>query len=470
MTLSTPMLWVLLPLLVALVSGVLYKRRILSSVITCVVTFGLSLLAFSFPEEMVFSLGPIVLTFEESLGILGRQIVLSYEILPFIALLYGAAGLWLLGSLMPDVPQFFRPSVFVVTASVTAALGVKPFLYAALLIETAVLVSIPMLSPLKTRNQAGILRFLSFQTLAMPFILLAGWLLTGVETLPANSPLIGQTIIALGLGFALWLGVFPFHSWLPMVSQRSHPMVFSFLVFTIPMTVLVFGLNFFDRYTFLRTSQAVFETLKMIGTLMIVLGGVFTAIQNNLKRAFGFSILTETGFSLLAIGLFAQGGIPWLFMLFPTRALGFWLWGFTLSLIEKRMGNLQINSLQGFARQYPIISSGLLVAQLSVAGLPLLAAFPVKVAMLSTVLDAGTGPGTMVFMGNLGLFLFTIRLLSILVNPVEGTGTGRWRMEEKVGDYLPVLTIIVLLILMGVFPHIFLTGIAETLTAFSQLQ
>ena len=470
MTLSTPLVWVLLPLLIAVIAIIFQERRVLTLSLTSVTAFGLALLAFLFPENLTLTLGPITLVFAESLGILGREITIAYEILPFITLIYAMTGLWTVSSGIPGMPDIFRPISLIITALLTAAMGVQPFLYAALFIQSAILVSIPMLSPPEKETDSGILRYLSLQTLAMPFILLAGWLLTGVETLPPDSERVGQTMIVLGLGFALWLSIFPFHSWVPMVGQHSHPMAFSYLMFILPTTILMFGLNFFDRYSFLRTSQPLIETLQSIGTLMIILGGVWTAYQNDLKRAFGFSVLSETGFSLLAVSLFAQGGLQWMLILMPVRALGFWLWGHTLALIETKTKSLEMDKIKGFARQYPILAFGLVLAQLSVAGLPLLASFPVKIAVLTSAFSSRPGLGILSFIGNFGLFLFTFRLLANLVDRADLPTEIPWTMSEKTQEYLPILIMVFVLIILGLFPHIFIPGITDTLSTFTQLQ
>lgn len=470
MTLSTPMIWVFLPIVVAGVCAVFYKRRILGIILTGVTAFGLAVLAAFFPEELSLSLGPLTLTFEESLGILGRQITLAYPILPFIAFIYGMTGLWALSSNLPGVPDPFRPISLIMTALLTAAMGVQPFLYAALLIETAVLVSIPMLFSAGDERYQGILRYLSLMTIAMPFILIAGWLLTGVVILPPDSPMVGQTALMLGLGFALWLGVFPFHSWIPMVSQRGHPIVVSYLLFILPTTILVFGLNFLNRYAFLRNSAEIFTMIRMIGAVMIVFGGVWTAVQDHLKRAFGFSALVEMGFSLLAVGLSAEGGLNWMLMLFPVRALAFWLWGYTLARFEHHCGALEMRAVQGCARKSPILSAGLLLAQMSVAGLPLLASFPTKIAMLTQAVAAGPALGVWSFIGNLGLFLFSIRLLLNLVMPLEDESGRLWPIVEKTSDYLPVVVMLLTLVILGLFPGNFVSGLTDILTAFPQLQ
>ena len=470
MTINTPIIWVFLPILIGIITAVLFQRQILSVILTCVTGFGLSALALFFPEELIIAIGPLTLTFVESLGILGRQLSVSYQLLPFIGFIFFATGLWGLGSAVTNAPDTFRPISLVISALMTAALGVRPFLYAALFIEAAVLFSIPMLSPFREKTHPGILRYLSLQTLAMPFILLAGWLLSGVETLPPDSPIIGQTMLVLGLGLGLWLAVFPFHSWVPMVSERAHPISLSFLLFIFPTAISLFSLNFLDRYTFLRTSQNLFEALRIVGVLMIVFGGLWTAYQENVKRAFGFSTLTETGFMLLAVGLRDQGGLNLLLMLYPARAIGFWLWGYTLSLIETRADSLTFDGLRGFSHRYPIISTGLLISQLSIAGLPLFASFPVKIALLSTGFSSSVLLGSWVFIGNLGLFFFTLRLLLTLVAPDEGHGVKKWDVIEKARIYLPILLIAIAIIFIGLFPNLALTEITTTLTAFSQLQ
>jgi len=470
MRLSTPVLWVIFPLFISTLAAAFYKHKLVSILLTSLTCFCLALLAAVFPENMILSIGPLTLVFEDSLSILGRQITIAYGILPYITLIYAMTGLWALSSGIAGVPLMFRPISLAITSLLTSALGVEPFLYAALLIEIAILVSIPMLSPVSQKTHPGILRYLTVQTLAMPLILLAGWLLAGVETLPADSPLVTQAAIVLGLGIAVWLSVFPFHSWMPMISERANPLATSFLFFIMPTTIMVFGLYFLDRYAFLRDLPKLYESLSYVGMTMIVFSGAWTAFQNDLKRAFSFSVLVETGFSILAVGLSEQGGLTWMLALIPLRAMEFWLWGYLLTLIEKQTGSLEIHAVQGLARQYPILSAGLLLVQFSAAGLPLLAVFPIKIAVLTESFKLSSALGVWCFIGSLGLILFSIRLLFSLVTPKEGIVPQRWQRSEKLFEYLPALIIILLLIISGFFPNTFFSDIINILSTFNHLQ
>jgi formate hydrogenlyase subunit 3/multisubunit Na+/H+ antiporter MnhD subunit len=470
MNLSTPILWVVLPLIIALISLIFQKKIIFNVLLTGLTTLGLALLAAFFPEETMINLGFLNIIFTDSLGILGRQITIAYESLPFITFIFAMNSFWIIASVIPGVPTTFRAGSLAITALLTAALGVEPFLYAALLIEAAVLVSIPILSPLKETTYPGILRYLSLQSLALPPILLAGWLLTGIEALPPDSPLIGQSLLLLGLGFAILLSVFPFHSWMPMVSQKSHPIAVSYLLFIMPTIILIFSLNFFERYTFLRTYEGLYEILRVFGGLMIVIGGALTAAQTNLKRAFGFSVMTETGFSLLALGLMQQGGLSWMLALLPVHAMGYLLWAFCVALIENNARTTQITALKGFARKYPFLSLGLLLAQFSIAGLPLLASFPIKSAILSAVFQVNRSLGIWGLIGSAGPFFFTLRALAEMIMPIDESFPGGWSRFEKPSEYVTILVLIFVLITLGLFPHVFLVNITQTLNAFLQLQ
>jgi NADH:ubiquinone oxidoreductase subunit 2 (subunit N) len=468
--LSTPLLWIVLPLLMAGILGLFNQKKVLIITLSTLTCLLLALLAWFFPENLKLSIGPLSLTFTEQISLLGRQIAIPVEILSYIGFVFGVSALWNLTSGIIGTATAFHPLSLVIISLLTAAGGVQPFLYAALLIETAVLVSIPLLSPIHTATKPGVLRFLSFQSLAMPLILLAGWLLAGVESLPADSPLSQQIGIVLGLGFGLWLSVFPFHSWLPMVAEFANPMITSFLFFLMPTSILLLGLNFIDRYAWLRDSTQLYDILQIMGILMVLLGGVWTALQKKLKRAFGFAMLSETGFSLLMLGLNTPHHLTYLVLMLPVRAFGYWLWSYSLATMAKHAESLTLDGLRGVMIQKPIISAGLVLAPLSIAGFPLLASFPYKINLFSSLFQAGMSRMIWAFAGNAGLIIFSFRVLITLLDTKEKEGKYPWRITEKMHEALPVALMTLILILFGIFPHIFLSKLPNLLNIFTHLR
>ncbi len=225
---SAPLIWIGLPFVFAALVGVLARSRRTSSLLPAAFCGLLALLAGLFPVSGTIVVGPLSFDLSTTLVILGRRFTINPEDRTFLMLLYLFGALWFFGGLVVKAHHSFAPLGLSIIALMVAALAVEPFLYAALLIETAVLLSVPLLvSPGKSPG-SGVMRYVIFQTLAMPFLLVAGWAAAQVEANPANNDLLLQAVILLGLGFAFWLAVFPFYTWVPLLLEETSPYVAGF--------------------------------------------------------------------------------------------------------------------------------------------------------------------------------------------------------------------------------------------------
>ena len=137
-------------------------------------------------------------------------------------------ALWFFGAEAANAANRLVPIGFMITALMVASIAVEPFLYAALFIQMAILLAIPLMTSIYEAPSKGITRFLVYQTLAMPFILLAGWLLGGVEASPGDLALATQSASMLGLGFAFLLAIFPLYTWIPMLAEEVSPYILAF--------------------------------------------------------------------------------------------------------------------------------------------------------------------------------------------------------------------------------------------------
>ena len=319
---NAPLVWIILPIGFGLLLFLLSNKPKLAAIASTLLALLLAIFARIPAPALEYDFGVVSFSLSENFTLLGRSLTITSQDLSFVSLVYFLTSIWLVGSLWFKLSKFFPAIILTGSALLIAALSVEPFLYAALLIEIFVMLSIPLLSPANEKTSQGVLRYLILISLAIPFILVAGWLLSGIETAPANSPLISQASLALFIGFALLLAVIPFHSWIPMLGESAHPWVSSYVFSMLPATVFMLLLAFIDRYAWLRSLPALYLTFQQIGTLMIALGGIFIAFQRNLGKAFGYAVLIENGFALLAIGLYPQGGLDWFSMLILPRTLG----------------------------------------------------------------------------------------------------------------------------------------------------
>ena len=227
----------------------------------------LALIAQFVPIEVALKVGSYSFRIDAAYTILGRSLVIPATEGSLLALIYGAAALWFFGAEASKTATRLVPLGFMIIALMVASIAVQPFLYAALFIEMAILIAIPMLTSIYRPPGRGVVRFLIYQTLAMPFILLAGWLLAGVEASPGDLALTAQSAAMLGMGFAFLLAIFPLYSWIPLLIEENSPYIVGFLLWILPTITIIFGAGFLDRYSWLRSSPQLILALRYMGSV-----------------------------------------------------------------------------------------------------------------------------------------------------------------------------------------------------------
>ena len=310
------------------------------------------------------------------------------------------------------------------------------------------------------------MRFLIYQTLGMPFILFAGWLLAGVESSPSDLALAVQSGIILGLGFAFLLALFPLYVWLPMLAEEVSPYALGFLFWVLPTITVIFGMGFLDRYSWLRTSGGLSQALSVGGLVMVVTGGLWSAFQRHLSRQMAYAVIAETGFSLLAFGLSPEKVVDAVFLLIIPRSLALLVWAMSLTQLKEQVQPLRFGTVQGLARKHPITAAGVVLAHLSVAGFPLLAGFPIRLALWEGLASQSLGVAFWFLVGILGLLTGATRTLAVLVMAPEGTG---WELQEHWRSGIMIGIGVIGLFILGIFPQIFRPIMANLPAMFEHL-
>ena len=446
---NAPAIWIFLPFGLALILWPLRNER-LSAGLASGITFLLALAAWLLPIDTAMSAGSLSIKITSSFDILGRQLVLTSADRLLLALIYATTCFWFAASVSIKIAHKLIPFGLGITALLVASLAVEPFLYAALLIEMSILLTIPLLSSADRSPGRGLFRFLIFQTLAMPFILFSGWLLAGIEANPGDLTLVLQAAILLGLGFTFLLAIVPFHTWIPLLTEESLPYLVGFILWIFPTTALLFGLGFMDRYTWLRTAPQLPNLLAIAGSLMLVTGGILAAFQRHLGRLLGFAVIAESGFSLLALSLGEATGLNLFFLLFVPRVLSLSIWSFSLSILKKQTSSLHFGEVKGLGRTWPAAAYGAILANLSLAGVPLLACFPIRQALWEGLARQTPGIALLMLIGSLGLVTGALRSLAVLSMATEGTP---WAVRESWSQRIFLALGTLALFILGLFPQ-----------------
>lgn len=447
---TAPLIWIAFPLGFAALLLVLPRERLVA-VLGTVASLSLAALAFWLTPDTAQRIGPISVRIDSTLNLFGRQISLTSANQTVLILIYGIGALWFFGTLAVGNARRIVPFGLVVIALLVTSLAVRPFLYAALIIEMAVLLSIPLLVEARQRPGRGLIRFLIYQTLAMPFILFAGFLLSGVNVGPGDIGLVSQAAFMLGLGFAFLLAVFPFYTWVPLLAEEASPYAVGFILTVFPTFGLIFGLNFIDRYAWLRDTAQFADSVRLVGLLMIVTSGIWAAFQHHLGRIFAYTAVAETGISLLAISLPDKAlGLQIIFYLLVPRALSLAIWSLSIAIFKKQSPDLSFESLRGRAREFPVATAGLVLASLALIGAPLLASFPVRQVLWEKLALFSFSSALWFGLANMGLWISALRSLGVLVAAPE---EKPWKSQESWDQRFLIGLGLLALFIFGLFPQ-----------------
>ncbi len=463
---SAPLIWIVAPLVLSIVAFVIKNERLFIIISVGSFCAFLSILALTVKIDTIFSLGPLKVEIGSSLAILGRAFILSDGDRYLIALLYGLAAAWIFGSRITATNYFFVPLALAIIALLIAAISVEPFLYAALIIELAVLVSIPVLVQQENKIGIGIYRYLIFQTLAVPFILIAGW---GFEQaiVSADAQRIYLFSAALlGFGFALWLAVFPFYTWIPLLAESAHSFTAGFIFAVIPTTAQLLLVDFFNNYSWLRNDVLINSVSQIAGVLMIVIPGLWSIYQKSIMRLFGYLILVEIGFAILAFSTNTHLGWEVYFSALLPRILAIALCSMAISMWKSQGVSLNMDLMKSIFFTRPISVGAFLIGWFSLSGVPLFSMFSIRLALLTQISEKSLAIAIWPIIGIFGLFFASFRIISVFFSSTS-------RKEIQISE-TPLQIIFlgvgsILLLIMGLVPNLFTNIFLQVLSIYTNL-
>ncbi|HOT99152.1 MAG TPA: proton-conducting transporter membrane subunit [Anaerolineaceae bacterium] len=471
--LTTPTIWIFLPVLFSLLLILVHRLHKLSVWIVCTISLLLAVVAMIFPQNLDLRLFGRNFLFDDTFLILNRALIITGTELKTVAMLYLFSFLWNIAGMRFSVSRWFPTISLTITALWVSALAVEPFLYAALIVELIVLISVVLLTPRGEQAGSGVMRYLVLQTIALPFILLSGWMVTGIESAPSASTLILRGAVLILIGFSLWLAVFPLHTWLPMLADKTHPWVFSFVFLMQQSGLSIFLLKVLDQFAWLRNLNGVFPAMQWVGVLTVLAGGVLASMQTKVNRILAYLILIETGYSVLAIGLISQGGGEALALSFLPRALAYLQYAYTLSSIQQIAPEIDggFPSLRGLFTRLPFHSMSLIISLLSLLGLPALGLFPARRMLWNSGAGLTLHYTPLLGLAVAGMALFILRLMDTLLttDPNAPSPTLTAQGEESIWQILVLCFFTLLSLLVGIFPQVFLNPFLGILEPFIHL-
>ncbi len=451
---SAPWLWMVLPG----VGGVVLlfwrpptRRGVRWAGVLALLLAGLALVL---PIDTAIALGKgISFRLDSHMVVLGRQFVLSDAARVWLAMLYGGLALWMAGAYVARMPAFAPGLAWVTTALGVGALAVRPSLYAVLLMVLASWASLPLLVQPTAPYTRGAVRWLALQTLAVPLLLYAGWLLSSAGVGALDEPVARRALGLLGLGVALLLSLFPFHSPISLLSGETSPYALVWIVLLSTGVVGTWGMGYLYGPLGLRESSAGLW-LRTVGVLMWALGGVLAPFQRHAGRVLGYVVLTEAGAMLVALSLTADWGLPLFFLLWAVRGVTLVILGSALAWMRMHKGGLGFREIQGLGRTFPLMGLAVVFAVFTLAGVPWLPGAQPRMALWGALASVSPWALAGALLGAGGLWGAGLRLVGVLF-------TGRPALEPESGERVFPERIffalgLAVLFLGGVFPDLWI--------------
>jgi len=212
--------------------------------------------------------------------------------------------------------------------------------------------------------------------------------------LPATDPvlMIGAAMAFAGLAFKL--SAVPFHLWTPDVYSGAPAPVTGFLASVGKAAVLLVLLRLFLEADLFRYRILV-ELVGLMAILSMLAGNLLALLQTNIKRMLAYSSIAHIGYLLIVFMVSLDAG---------SRALGieaaaFYLVAYTvttlaafglLTLISARQAereNVELHHINGLFWHAPLLAGLMMVALLSLAGIPLTAGFIAKFYIFSAAVS-----------------------------------------------------------------------------------
>ncbi len=164
-------------------------------------------------------------------------------------------------------------------------------------------------------------------------------------------------------------GAFPVHTWIPAIAEPTPAPVMAFLPAAVDKLLGI--------YLLARVSVEMFEPsasmsllLMFVGAVTIVGAVLMAMVQHNLKKLLSFHAVSQVGYMVLGIGTGSIIGIMGGIFHMVNHAVYKSCLFFGGGAVEKKAGTTELDELGGLARVMPVTFVSMLVAALSISGVP----------------------------------------------------------------------------------------------------
>lgn len=209
-----------------------------------------------------------------------------------------------------------------------------------------------------------------------------------IRTAGLSLFLVGGLVVLVLVGFSFKIAAVPFHFWTPDVYEGAPTPITAYVStaskaagFAVLVRVMMLAFPSIEGFWA--------AVLAAMAVATMTLGNVLAIAQSNIKRLLAYSSIAHAGFAL--IGLVSLS-------VFGVASMMFYLLAYVITnlaafavviLFARTAGSEEIADYAGLSRRSPWLALTLLIAFLSLAGMPPLAGFVAKFYVFAAAVESG---------------------------------------------------------------------------------
>lgn len=456
-----------LPLLAAVLTAGLRRSTTLSALIAAGLPLAGAVLALTNDLSQPFTL-------------LGRELLLTTGDRFALAYLFICAAATFMGVWRTSPNWTYYPVALLSLTAVAVTLGGRPvevavvvgrpfdpFHYSVIFLTIACMLAVFPLQGGQPGVARGTVRFMSLMVIGLPAFLAASWVLDQFTQSPDAVNLAQTAGVLIMFGLAVWLGVVPFHAWLPGIASEAPPLSSAFVLGIINAAAWFLMLDMFHEIKVLADNPALLGVLQIAGIITAVAGGVLALAQRDFGRLMGYAVLSDIGVALVAFGTGTAAGLSAALVVVFVRTFGLGLMSMGMAVARQsaQRPDDSFESLTSLAWRSPWAAMVIIIGGFSLAGLPPFAGFAGRWAALQQVAYNDLAISVALLISTIGVATGTLRGLQYIFQQPHG--------ESAPPDQVSPLTImlligaLVLTLIMGLFPDLIAPAIRQIVAAYT---
>jgi len=268
--------------------------------------------------------------------------------------------------------------------------------------------------------------------------------------------------VALFIGFAIKVPVFPFHTWLPDAHVEA-PTAISVILAGVLLKMGTYGMFRMSYALFPDAAKYFALWIAVLAMINIIYGALCAMAQTDFKKLIAYSSISHMGYVMLGMASMTEIGFNGaIFQMFNHGTITAVLF-LAVGVIYDRTHTRGLDDFGGLANKMPKYFGVVMVGFFASIGLPGLSAFISEAFVFIGAFTNNTGPyevtmRVITIISTLGIILNAAYILWTIQRVFLGTLPEKWSSlkDLNVREAFSLVPLIIIIIVLGIYPAPFI--------------